>query len=138
MPFVSQVAIGTLPFVNVFGNDYDTPDGTGVRDYIHVVDLALGHIKTLPRLFENPGVVIYNLGTGNGYSVIDMIRGFEKACGKAIPYKISDRRQGDIAACWADPSKEKQELGWKAKQSLDDMCKDSWRWQNTNPNGYKK
>jgi len=138
MPYVARVAIGTLPNVNVFGNDYDTPDGTGVRDYIHVVDLALGHIKTLPKLFENPGVVTYNLGTGNGYSVIDLIRSFERACGKPIPYKISGRRQGDIAACWADPSKAKQELGWKAEKNLDDMCKDSWRWQNTNPNGYEK
>jgi len=114
MPYISQVAVGSLPRVSVFGNDYDTPDGTGVRDYIHVVDLALGHTKTLPKLFTSPGLVIYNLGTGSGCSVLEMIKGFEAASDKEIPYKIVDRRPGDIAACWADPGKAKEELGWEA------------------------
>ena len=137
-PYISRVALGFLPRLNVFGNDYDTPDGTGVRDFIHVVDLALGHIKTLPRLFTNPGVVIYNLGTGQGYSVLEMVKGFETASGKRIPYKITDRRPGDIAACWADPAKAEEELGWKAQRTLDDMCNDTWNWQKKNPNGYQK
>jgi len=138
VPYISQVAVGVLLQVNVFGNDYDTPDGTGVRDYIHVVDLALGHIKTLPKLFTNPGVVIYNLGTGFGYSVLEIIKGFEAASGKKISYKIVDRRPGDIAACWADPAKVKKELGWEADRTLIDMCKDTWNWQKNNPAGYRK
>ncbi|MCK5348453.1 MAG: UDP-glucose 4-epimerase GalE, partial [Desulfobacula sp.] len=138
VPYISQVAIGLLPELSVFGNDYDTPDGTGVRDYIHVVDLALGHIKTLPKLFTNPGVMIYNLGTGLGYSVLEMIKGFEAANEKKIPYQITDRRPGDIAACFADPAKAKQELGWQADKTLTDMCKDTWNWQKNNPNGYRK
>lgn len=138
VPYISQVAVGSLPRLNVFGNDYDTKDGTGVRDYIHVVDLALGHIKTLPKLFTNPGVVIYNLGTGQGYSVLEMIKGFEAASGKTIPYKITDRRPGDIAACWADPAKAKQEIGWEANKTYTDMCQDTWNWQNKNPNGYRE
>ncbi len=138
MPYISRVAVGSLPAVNVFGNDYDTPDGTGVRDYIHVVDLALGHIKTLPKLFTHPGIVIYNLGTGQGYSVLEMIKGFETASGKHIPYQISSRRTGDVAACWADPLKALEELGWKAEKTLFDMCRDTWNWQKKNPDGYRK
>ena len=138
MPYISRVAVGSLPEVNVFGDDYPTPDGTGVRDFIHVVDLAQGHIKTLPKLFTRPGIVTYNLGTGRGYSVLDMIKGFEDAGGKKIPYKIGPRRAGDVAACWADPSKAYDELGWKAQKSLDDMCRDTWRWQRKNPNGFRK
>ncbi len=137
VPFISKVAIGELDCVNVFGNDYDTPDGTGVRDFIHVVDLAVGHIKVLPKLFSDPGVVIYNLGTGNGFSVIEMIKGIEKASDKSIPYAITDRRPGDIAACWADPSKAEKELSWKTKKSLSDMCVDTWNWQKKNPDGYR-
>jgi UDP-glucose 4-epimerase len=136
MPYISQVAVGLLPRVSVFGNDYDTTDGTGVRDYIHVKDLALGHIRTLPMLAASPGIVIYNLGTGNGFSVLEMIKGFEKASNKQVPYEITDRRPGDIAACFADPSKAQKELGWKAEKSLDDMCTDIWNWQQQNPNGY--
>ncbi len=138
VPYISQVAVGTLPRVNVFGDDYDTPDGTGVRDFIHVVDLALGHIKTLPKLFTNPGVVIYNLGTGFGYSVLEMIKGFEAASSKKIPYKICERRPGDIAACWADPAKAKEKLFWEADKTLIDMCRDTWKWQTNNPKGYRK
>jgi len=137
LPYISQVAVKKLERVNVFGNDYNTPDGTGVRDYIHVSDLAAGHIKAIPKLFTNPGVVTYNLGTGKGNSVLEMIRGFERACSKKIPFIISDRRPGDIASCFADPSKAENELGWRAEKSLDDMCQDSWRWQKNNPNGYK-
>ncbi|MFH2092461.1 MAG: UDP-glucose 4-epimerase GalE [Pseudomonadota bacterium] len=137
VPYISRVAIGSLAQLSVFGNDYDTPDGTGVRDYIHVVDLAIGHIKTLPKLFTNPGVVIYNLGTGKGCSVLDMIKGFETASRQKVAYQIVDRRPGDIAACWADPAKAKQELGWEAKKTLADMCQDTWRWQKNNPNGYQ-
>ena len=137
LPYISQVAIGALPWVSVFGNDYDTPDGTGIRDYIHVVDLALGHIKTLPKLFTSPGLLIYNLGTGSGYSVLEMIKGFEAASKKKIPYKIVARRPGDIAACWADPAKAQKELGWKADRTLADMCKDTWDWQKKNPEGYR-
>lgn len=138
VPYISQVAVGSLPHLSVFGNDYDTPDGTGVRDFIHVVDLALGHVKTLPKLLAHPGVVIYNLGTGRGYSVLEMIKGFEKASGKKIPYKIVDRRPGDIAACWADPAKAQKALGWKATKTLADMCRDTWNWQKNNPNGYRE
>mgnify|MGYP003973899715 CR=1 FL=1 len=137
MPYISQVAIGHLPWVSVFGNDYNTPDGTGVRDYIHVVDLALGHIKTLPKLFTNPGLLIYNLGTGSGYSVLEMIKGLEAASNKKIPYKIVDRRPGDIDDCFADPAKAKEDLGWEAKKTLTDMCKDVWNWQKKNPKGYR-
>jgi len=137
MPYISQVAGGRLPQLSVFGGDYDTPDGTGVRDYIHVTDLALGHIRTLPRLADKPGVVIYNLGTGNGFSVLEMIKGVEKASGQQIAYQITDRRPGDIAACFADASKAKKELGWEAVKSLDDMCKDTWNWQTKNPVGYR-
>ncbi|MBC2703077.1 UDP-glucose 4-epimerase GalE [Desulfobacula sp.] len=138
VPYISQVAVGALSQVSIFGNDYDTPDGTGVRDFIHVVDLALGHIKTLPKLFTNPGVMIYNLGTGLGYSVLEMIKGFEAASNKKIPYKITRRRPGDIAACWADPAKAKAELDWEANKTLIDMCKDTWNWQKKNPTGYQK
>ena len=136
MPFVAQVASGKLSCINVFGNDYDTPDGTGVRDYIHVVDLALGHIAAIEKCNDS-GVHIYNLGTGNGYSVLDMIKAFEKACGKKLPYKICERRSGDIAACYACPDKAKKELGWEAKFGIEEMCADQWRWQSGNPMGYE-
>ncbi|MEE1014219.1 MAG: UDP-glucose 4-epimerase GalE [Clostridia bacterium] len=138
MPFISQVAIGKLECLNVFGNDYDTPDGTGVRDYIHVIDLADGHLKALEKLREHVGVVTYNLGTGHGYSVLDMVKAFEKACGKPLPYKICDRRPGDIAACYADPAKAKAELGFEAVHTLEEMCADTWCWQQKNPDGYNK
>ena len=129
MPYVARVAAGTLKELSVFGNDYNTPDGTGVRDYIHVVDLAKGHIKALEKLEkENEGLYIYNLGTGHGYSVLDMVKGFEKATGKTVPYKIAPRRPGDIATCYADPTKAKEELGWTAEKNIDDMCKDSWNY----------
>ncbi|MBQ9729946.1 MAG: UDP-glucose 4-epimerase GalE [Clostridia bacterium] len=137
MPFVAQVASGKLACINVFGNDYDTPDGTGVRDYIHVVDLALGHIAALENCNES-GVHIYNLGTGHGYSVLDMIAAFEKACGKKLPYKICDRRPGDIAACYACPDKAEKELHWKAKFGIEEMCDSTWKWQSGNPNGFEK
>jgi UDP-glucose 4-epimerase len=136
MPYVSQVAIGKLEKLSVFGNDYPTPDGTGVRDYIHVVDLALGHVKALEKLTTNPGVVIYNLGTGNGYSVLDMVKAFEKASGKTVAYQIVDRRPGDIATCYANPAKAKEEMGWEATRGIEEMCNDAWRWQSDNPNGY--
>ena len=136
MPFVSQVAVGKLKELSIFGNDYPTHDGTGVRDYIHVVDLAIGHIKALDKLRENPGVAIYNLGTGQGYSVLDMVKAFEKASGRKVPYKFTDRRPGDIAICYADPSKALKDLGWKAELGLEKMCEDSWRWQSMNPHGY--
>ena len=135
LPYVAKVAAGQLECVNVFGDDYDTPDGTGVRDYIHVVDLATGHIKALEKLVTHPGLVTYNLGTGVGYSVLDIIKNFEKACGKEIPYKITPRRPGDIDMCYADPAKAKEELGWEATRSIDKMCEDAWRWQTKNPNG---
>ena len=137
LPYVSQVAVGKLQCINVFGNDYDTHDGTGVRDYIHVVDLAAGHVKALEKFNDKKGVRIYNLGTGNGYSVIDVIKAFEKACGKKLPYEIKPRRAGDIAMCCCEPSKAEKELGWKAKYNIDDMCRDSWKWQSQNPDGYK-
>ncbi len=136
VPYVAQVAVGKRPALGVFGNDYDTPDGTGVRDYIHVVDLAAGHVKAIEKLRENPGVEVYNLGTGNGYSVLQVVAAFEKACGHAIPYEIKPRREGDIATCYCDPQKAKEELGWVAKYGIDEMCEDSWRWQSTNPDGY--
>jgi len=136
MPYVSQVAIGKLESLSVFGDDYPTPDGTGVRDYIHVVDLALGHVKALEKLTTNPGVVIYNLGTGNGYSVLDMVKAFEKASGKTVAYKIVARRSGDIAVCYANPAKAKQDIDWEATRGIEEMCNDAWRWQSDNPNGY--
>ncbi|MEL7500540.1 MAG: UDP-glucose 4-epimerase GalE [Planctomycetota bacterium] len=136
LPYVSQVAVGKLDKLGVFGGDYDTRDGTGVRDYIHVVDLAVGHVMALDKLSSSPGVVTYNLGTGNGYSVLEIVAAFEKASGKSIPYEIVDRRPGDIAACYADPSLAENALGWKAERGLDAMCADSWRWQSKNPNGF--
>lgn len=137
MPYVSQVAVGKLEKLSVFGDDYPTVDGTGVRDYIHVVDLALGHLKALEKLRTNPGLVIYNLGTGNGSSVIQMIHAFEKASGKTVPYSIRERRMGDVASCYSNPEKAELELSWKAERDIDEMCEDSWRWQSQNPNGYK-
>ena len=136
MPYITQVAVGKREFLGVFGNDYDTHDGTGVRDYIHVVDLAVGHVKALKKIEEKAGVCVYNLGTGNGYSVLDMVKAFSKACGHDLPYKILDRRPGDVAMCYADPAKAKAELGWEAVRGLDEMCEDSWRWQSNNPNGF--
>ncbi len=138
MPYISQVAVGSLGELSVFGDDYQTPDGTGVRDYIHVVDLALGHLKALEKLSSKPGVVIYNLGTGNGYSVLDMVKAFELASKKSVPYKIVDRRSGDIAQCYANPALALEELGWKAERGLREMCEDTWRWQSQNPKGFKK
>ncbi|MCF1428056.1 MAG: UDP-glucose 4-epimerase GalE [Shewanella sp.] len=136
MPFISQVAVGKREFLSVFGNDYNTHDGTGVRDYIHVVDLAIGHLKALDKLATKPGLVTYNLGTGTGYSVLDMVKAFEKACGKPIAYQIAPRRPGDIAACYANPAKANAELDWQATHSIEDMANSSWRWQSNNPNGY--
>lgn len=136
MPYVAQVASGKLQKIGVFGNDYPTHDGTGVRDYIHVVDLARGHIAAIEGCSE-AGVHVYNLGTGVGYSVLDMIHAFEKACGKTLPYEIKPRRAGDIAACYADASKAKRELGWEAKNGIEEMCRDQWNWQSHNPNGYE-
>ena len=136
LPYVAQVAVGRLKEVSVYGDDYGTPDGTGVRDYIHVVDLAEGHVAALKKLATNPGLVTYNLGTGRGYSVLDVIHAFAKASGKEIPYKIVARRAGDVAQCYADPAKAKSELGWEARYDLEDMCADSWRWQSENPKGY--
>ncbi|MDO4633011.1 MAG: UDP-glucose 4-epimerase GalE [Eubacteriales bacterium] len=136
VPYIAQVAVGKLESLGVFGDDYDTPDGTGVRDYIHVVDLAKGHVKALKKIEEKAGVCIYNLGTGKGYSVLDVLHAFEKACGKELPYTIRPRRAGDIAMCYADPTKAKNELGWVAEKGIEEMCEDSWRWQSGNPNGY--
>lgn len=136
MPYISQVAVGKLEKLGVFGDDYDTPDGTGVRDYIHVVDLAVGHVKAINYIFTNPGLDIINLGTGTGYSVLDMVKAFGKACGKEIPYEIKPRRGGDIAMCYAAPEKAERVLGWKAERGLEEMCEDTWRWQSQNPNGY--
>lgn len=136
-PYITQVAVGKLKEVGVFGNDYDTPDGTGVRDYIHVVDLAIGHVKAVDKLAQSePDVRIYNLGTGKGFSVLQMIEAFSKACGKQIPYAIKPRRPGDIAECYADAALAKKELGWEAERGIDEMCEDSWRWQSMNPQGY--
>lgn len=135
-PFIAKVAIGQLPEIGVFGNDYDTPDGTGVRDYIHVVDLAKGHVAAIDGVTHS-GVYVYNLGTGNGYSVLQVIHAFDKACGRELPYVIKPRRPGDIAACYADATKAEKELGWKAQQNIDDMCASLWNWQTKNPNGYK-
>ena len=136
-PYITQVAVGKLKEVNVFGNDYDTPDGTGVRDYIHVMDLADGHVKALKKFADKPDVYIYNLGTGRGYSVLEMIHSFSKAVGHEIPYVIKPRRPGDIATCYAGATKAKEELGWVAKRGVDEMCRDAWRWQSQNPNGYR-
>ena len=137
MPYVTQVAVGKLKELGVFGNDYDTPDGTGVRDYIHVVDLAIGHVKALKKIEEKAGLCIYNLGTGHGYSVLDIVKNFEAATGVKIPYVIKARRPGDIATCYCDPSRAKNELGWEAQYGIREMCEDSWRWQKNNPNGYE-
>ena len=137
MPYITQVAVGKREELGVFGNDYDTPDGTGVRDYIHVVDLADGHVKALKKIEENAGLCIYNLGTGTGYSVLDIVKNFEEANDLKIPYSIKPRRAGDIATCYADPTKAKKELGWEAKYGIKEMCADSWRWQKNNPNGYE-
>jgi len=136
MPFIAQVAIGRRAELNVFGNDYPTPDGTCIRDFIHVVDLARGHLQALQKLADQPGVVIYNLGTGRGYSVLEVVQAFSQACGKPIPYRIVGRRAGDLPVSYSDPSKAERELGWKAVRSLAEMCTDSWRWQSLNPNGY--
>ena len=137
MPYITQVAIGKLPYLNVFGNDYDTHDGTGVRDYIHVVDLALGHVKAVEKILKDePKVNVYNLGTGNGYSVLDIVKAFEQASGQKIEYKIVERRPGDLDVCYSDASKALDELGWKAERGLLEMCEDSWRWQSNNPNGF--
>ena len=136
MPYITQVAVGKRDHLNVFGNDYDTHDGTGVRDYIHVVDLALGHVKALNKIKEKCGLKIYNLGTGHGYSVLDIVKAFEEASGVKVPYVITDRRPGDIATCYADASLAKKELGWEAKFGIKEMCEDSWRWQKNNPEGY--
>lgn len=138
MPYITQVAVGKRNELSVFGSDYDTHDGTGVRDYIHVVDLAKGHLKALEKVMNSAGIEAYNLGTGVGYSVLDVVKNFEKATGQKIPYKLTDRRPGDIATCYADPTKAFKELGWKAEKNLEDMCRDSWRWQSNNPNGYEK
>lgn len=137
-PYITQVAVGKREYLGVFGNDYATPDGTGVRDYIHVVDLAKGHVLAVDKLAENPGLVIVNLGTGQGYSVLDMVHSFEKVTGKPIPYKIMPRRPGDIDECYADPSSAKELLGFKAEKNIDDMCRDAMRWQTMNPNGYEE
>ncbi|EKO3960343.1 UDP-glucose 4-epimerase GalE [Vibrio fluvialis] len=136
MPFISQVAVGRREFLSVFGSDYPTKDGTGVRDYIHVMDLADGHIAALKKVGEKAGLHVYNLGTGNGYSVLEMVKAFEAASDKAVPYQLVERRPGDIAECWADPAKAQQELGWKATRTLEEMTQDTWRWQSKNPQGY--
>lgn len=138
MPYITKVAVGELKELSVFGNDYDTIDGTGVRDYIHVVDIAIGHIRALEKLETNSGLVTYNLGTGNGFSVLQLVKAFSKVSGKEIPYKIAPRRAGDVAICYADPSKANKELNWKAERTLEQMCEDSWRWQKNNPKGYRK
>ncbi|MEI6562391.1 MAG: UDP-glucose 4-epimerase GalE [Verrucomicrobiota bacterium] len=137
IPYIAQVAVGKLKELSVFGSDYPTPDGTGVRDYIHVSDLAEGHVRALEKLCTNPGIVTYNLGTGRGYSVLEMIGAFEKASGCKVPFRIAPRRPGDVAACYADPAKARSELGWEAKLGLEEMCADTWRWQSLNPNGFE-
>ena len=137
VPYIAQVAVGKLDRLGVFGDDYNTPDGTGVRDYIHVVDLAIGHVKAIERMKKAKGVHIYNLGTGVGYSVLDVVKAYEKACGKEIPYEIKPRRAGDIATCYCDAAKAKEELGWVAERGIEEMCEDSWRWQSANPDGYR-
>ena len=138
MPYISQVAIGKRECLSVFGDDYDTPDGTGVRDYIHVVDLALGHLKAVEKVLSSKGIDAYNLGTGNGYSVLQMVKAFEKASGQKVNYKIAPRRSGDVAVCYADPAYALSKLNWKAERELNEMCEDAWRWQKNNPNGYEK
>jgi UDP-glucose 4-epimerase len=137
LPYIAQVAVGKLPELAVFGNDYPTPDGTGVRDYIHVVDLADGHLSALQALQTRTGAHVWNLGTGQGYSVLEMVRAFEAASGKPVPYRVAPRRPGDIATCYADPAKAERELGWKALRGLDEMMRDAWRWQSMNPDGYR-
>ena len=137
VPYIAQVSVGKLEKLGVFGNDYPTPDGTGVRDYIHVVDLAVGHVKAIEKLNSLEGVEIYNLGTGKGYSVLEVLHAYEKACGKTLPYEIKDRRPGDIPTCYADPAKATRELGWEAQYGIEEMCEDSYRWQSMNPNGYR-
>ena len=137
LPYISQVALGKLDYLHVYGDDYDTHDGTGIRDYIHVVDLAKGHVLAVEKIDELKGVEIINLATGNGYSVLDVLHAFEKACGKKIPYKIEERRAGDIDKCFADPSYAKKVIGWQAQNGIDEMCQDAWRWQKMNPNGYE-
>ncbi len=137
VPYISQVAIGKLEILSVFGNDYPTHDGTGVRDYIHVVDLATGHLRAIDKIESKTGVRVYNLGTGRGYSVLEMVEAFKKASGREIPYRITDRRPGDIAACFADPTLARNELNWVAEKGIDEMCTDTWRWQSLNPNGYE-
>jgi UDP-glucose 4-epimerase len=138
MPFITQVAVGKLEKLRVFGNKYPTVDGTGVRDYIHVVDLAKGHLKALEKIMDATGVEAYNLGTGNGFSVLEMVKAFEKASGINIPYEIVENRPGDVAVCYADSTKAKDELGWTAEKGIEEMCRDSWKWQSENPNGYGK
>lgn len=137
LPYVAQVAIGKLECLSVYGNGYDTMDGTGVRDYIHVVDLAQGHVKAIQKLNENKGVLIYNLGTGQGYSVLEIVKAYEQVCNRKINYRIADPREGDIACCYADPVKAKREMGWEAQYGIEEMCEDSWRWQVQNPNGFE-
>ena len=137
VPYIAQVAVGKLEKLHVFGDDYNTPDGTGVRDYIHVVDLAAGHVAAVKKLAEKPGLIIVNLGTGKGYSVLDILHAYEKACGKTLPYVVDPRREGDIAACYSDPAKAKEVLGWEAKYGIEEMCASSWNWQSKNPNGYR-
>lgn len=136
MPYVAQVAVGRLEKLGVFGNDYDTVDGTGVRDYIHVMDLAQGHVNAIEQILDKTGLKIYNLGTGRGYSVLELVKAFEAASGRSIAYEIKPRREGDVAICYADPSKANRELGWRAKRGIEEMCRDSWRWQSQNPGGY--
>ncbi len=138
VPYIAQVAVGKLEKLHVFGDDYPTPDGTGVRDYIHVVDLAKGHVAALKKLDTNCGLFIVNLGTGKGYSVLDVLHAYEKACGKTLPYTVDPRRGGDIAECYAEPTKARDEMGWEAKLGIEEMCASSWKWQSTNPNGYKE
>src|SRR3990172_1815428 len=137
LPYIAQVAVGRLAELKVFGDDYPTPDGTGVRDYLHVVDLAAGHIKALQALKKNPGVTAYNLGTGRGFSVLEMVAAFERLCGKPIPYRVVERRPGDVAITYADPSLAQEPLGWSAERGIVEMCADAWRWQSANPNGYE-
>ena len=137
VPYIAQVSVGKLEKLGVFGNDYPTPDGTGVRDYIHVVDLAVGHVKAIEKLNSLEGVEIYNLGTGKGYSVLEVLHAYEKACGKTLPYEIKERRPGDIPTCYADSAKAKRELGWEAQYGIEEMCEDSYRWQSMNPTGYR-
>ena len=137
LPYVAQVAVGRLKELSVFGDDYPTPDGTGIRDYIHVVDLAIGHLRAIEKLAEKPGFKVYNLGTGHGYSVLQIVKAFEAASGQKVPYVIKPRRPGDIAECWADPALAAKELHWKAERGIEQMCADTWRWQSRNPNGFR-